>query len=430
MKLPPEVLQLLKVAAPTLATAFGTPLAGVAAAAATAALERWLYPDGMPGDGRKATPGEIADCIKANADDPRLLQDLRLAEVELLKLEEQNNFRFAALEVQDREGARRFARDTGSAGYTRRLGLAILVYDGLLTFLVVAGAGAVMAGAYQIADPILFSALTAFVGGLVGRATARADTYINFVFGSSAGSKEKTDRFGDAFVDLGRALAERPQASAPLPAPAAAPVVVLPQQPTLVSHDGGGPWRQGPHGGRRWRLTPGGVVAEGEAEPMRTVGQPVTVRRIWRDFGPHIQASAARNGVPLELIVATIATESRGIVRASLTEPDGRQSVGLMQTLTGTASEVMGGPVSPQDLLDPALSIEAGTRYIARQRRVTDYQPPLVAAAYNAGGLYPPREQDDNPWRLRSTGDHVSRFCQFYGDCAFVAAEDGWGTSV
>ncbi len=56
----------------------------------------------------------------------------------------------------------------------------------------------------------------------------------------------------------------------------------------------------------------------------------------------------------------------------------------------------------------------------------TDYQPPLVAAAYNAGGLHPPREGDDNPWRLRSTGDHISRFCQFFGDACAVAAEEGW----
>ncbi len=159
---------------------------------------------------------------------------------------------------------------------------------------------------------------------------------------------------------------------------------------------------------------------------MRTVGQPATVRRIWRDFGHLIASSCARNGVPLELAVATIATESRGKVQAVLVEGDGRRSVGLMQTLTGTASEAMGREVSARELLDPATSIEAGTRYLAHQRRVKGYQPPLATAAYNAGGLHPPREGDDNPWRLRSTGDHISRFCQFFGDACAVAAEEGW----
>ena len=45
-----------------------------------------------------------------------------------------------------------------------------------------------------------------------------------------------------------------------------------------------------------------------------------------------------------------------------------------------------------------------GVRYIAHQRRLTNYQLPLVAAAYNAGGLHPPR----------------------FGDACAVAAEDGW----
>ncbi len=74
-----------------------------------------------------------------------------------------------------------------------------------------------------------------------------------------------------------------------------------------------------------------------------------------------------------------------------------------------------------------ARGADAPTLRDNHQRRVTDYQPPLVAAAYNAGGLHPSREGDDNPWRLRSTGDHVSRFCRFFGDACAVAAEDGWG---
>jgi soluble lytic murein transglycosylase-like protein len=127
--------------------------------------------------------------------------------------------------------------------------------------------------------------------------------------------------------------------------------------------------------------------------------------------------------VPAELIVATIATESRGNRDAVRTEPDGRQSVGLMQTLLGTASEVMGRAVTADELRDPETSITAGAKYIRSQRSRTEFEPPLVAAAYNAGSL---RESDRNRWRLASTEEHVDRFCRFYNDAVRVAKEDKW----
>ena len=44
--------------------------------------------------------------------------------------------------------------------------------------------------------------------------------------------------------------------------------------------------------------------------------------------------------------MATIATESRGVAQAILVEPDRRTSAGIMQTLVGTASEMLGRPVT------------------------------------------------------------------------------------
>ena len=125
-------------------------------------------------------------------------------------------------------------------------------------------------------------------------------------------------------------------------------------------------------------------------------------------------------------MVTTIAVELGGIVKASLTEPDGRTSIGLMQTLIGTASEVMGRPVTAQELETPEISIEAGTRYIAKNREATKFDPILVAAAYNAGSLQPPRPEDTNPFRLRSTGDHLIRTKLFYNDTVATAKAEGW----
>ncbi|MCU0889836.1 MAG: lytic transglycosylase domain-containing protein, partial [Rubritepida sp.] len=144
------------------------------------------------------------------------------------------------------------------------------------------------------------------------------------------------------------------------PAPAPTP---MPETPAATG------FRKAFPGGIGWRTTKDGVLIEGDPEPVGTVGAPNTVRRIWRDFGPFILKASAEVGVPAELIVATIATETRGDPNASRTEPDGRKSVGLMQTLLGTAAEVMGRPVSEEELRDPAISIEAGARYIRSARR-------------------------------------------------------------
>lgn len=258
---------------------------------------------------------------------------------------------------------------------------------------------------------------------MLGALTLAFGDVRNYWLGSSHGSRKKDDALVDQAKTAVEAMRDRP-----VPVP---PVVVAPTPPPPPVPEPAAPpvdldWKQGPFGGVRFALTPDGVLVEGENAVMRTVGEPVTVRRIWKDFGKHIAEACAREGVPLELVVATIATESRGIVTAKLREPDGRTSIGLTQILTGTASMVAGREVSADELYDVATNISLGTKYIAHQRRVTNYLAPFVAAAYNAGGLHPPREQDTNPWRLRSTNDHISRFCQFYGDACAVAKQDGW----
>ena len=64
-----------------------------------------------------------------------------------------------------------------------------------------------------------------------------------------------------------------------------------------------------------------------------------------------------------------------------------------------------------------------GTAYIAKQAKVTSLDPPLVAAAYNAGRL---KHQDgkENRWKLRQfpicTGHHCDRFVQFLNDAVAV----------
>ena len=189
-------------------------------------------------------------------------------------------------------------------------------------------------------------------------------------------------------------------------------------------------------GGQTWRLGPGGVVVGAEAAPRRTSGAPETVLRIWRTFRAPIEKCAAAHGVPAELILATIATESGGNPRAVREEPGyvsdaatpNRVSPGLMQTLISTARETLAEPgLDRAALLDPETSLRAGTAYLRRQARLTNFDPPLVACAYNAGGLYA-QEGAANPWKLRQfpigTGRHADRFVAWFGDAVAVLKDE------
>jgi hypothetical protein len=181
-----------------------------------------------------------------------------------------------------------------------------------------------------------------------------------------------------------------------------------------------------------WALSLRGISIE-EAPAQGTPGKPTTVRTIWQRYGALCAAAAKQYGVPVELIVATIATESSGDPNARRPEPRiNDESVGLMQTLVATARNATGRKIlRSDDLFDPRTSIEAGTAYIAQQRGSTWFDPPLVAAAYNAGSLRRD-EADANRWKLvchpRRTGKHIDKFVAWFSDCMVVATEDGWAT--
>ncbi len=184
--------------------------------------------------------------------------------------------------------------------------------------------------------------------------------------------------------------------------------------------------------GVRWRLTASGVEIEGSGTE-RTRGAPATVSHVWDEFAGEIDRAAHDYRVPVPLIIATICTESGGKADAVRLEPGyvsdeitpRKVSAGLMQTLLSTARSTMKMTFGRDWLLDPGNSIRAGASYIAEQSSVTQLDPPLVAAAYNAGGLY---QQDgtQNRWKLRQypigTGTHVDRFVKFYNDALAVLA--------
>ena len=203
-------------------------------------------------------------------------------------------------------------------------------------------------------------------------------------------------------------------------------------------------------GGLRWWLTAEGIEVEGR--PITPPGPMLAVRRAFDWFGPQFRAAAIETGVPIELLVATACTESMGDTRraaspaaaaAARREEPGfvsdeatphRVSIGLMQTLISTARQVL--PLPPDDpamaritaatLLDPSQSILAGASYIAAQAGVTRLDPPVVACAYNAGGVNEQRGAA-NHWRMRQypigTPNHADRFVIFFNQALRLVAD-------
>jgi len=188
--------------------------------------------------------------------------------------------------------------------------------------------------------------------------------------------------------------------------------------------------------GCSWSLTPQGISIDGNS-PQGTAGMPETVRRVWREYGQSIERWCTSAGVPVELVIATICTESSGRADAERLEPGyssdhetpSRISLGLMQTLISTARDTLEMPeIDRSWILNPENSIRAGTAYIAKQARVTGFDPPQVACAYNAGSIYL-QTGEENRWKMRQfpigKGDHADRFAEWFNDCFRMFETDG-----
>jgi len=179
--------------------------------------------------------------------------------------------------------------------------------------------------------------------------------------------------------------------------------------------------------GCTWQLSLTGLIVANKLD--YSPGRAITVPKVYQEFKSEIAQSATEFSVPTELIVATICTESSGRSNAVRIEPGwtsdqstpSKISVGLMQTLISTAREALqNNTIDRNWLLDPANSIRAGTAYIHNQARITNYDPPKVACAYNAGSLIE-NTGNANRWRMKQfpigTSEHADRFVLWFNDC-------------
>jgi hypothetical protein len=185
-----------------------------------------------------------------------------------------------------------------------------------------------------------------------------------------------------------------------------------------------------------WQLGPEGILI-GNDKPETTGGEPKTVRQVWQRYSMQIEEWAGKLGVPAELIVATICTETGGDPKSVRQEPGyisdektpNKVSIGLMQTLISNARENIGDDSINRDwLFEPGNAIWAGTAYITNQWKITHFDPPKVACAYNAGGVYF-NESAENRWRMRqypiNSSAHADRFVKWFNDCFVMFEADG-----
>ena len=153
----------LKQIAPTIATALGGPLAGMAVSAISKAI-------GVDEE-------KVGDLISSNKLSAEQIAQVKLAEIELQKQAQELGLNFEKLEVEDRKSA----RDMQSA--TRSMMPPLL-------------AGAVTVGFFSIMVMMFFNKIDAnnpAILMMLGSLGTAWTGIIAYYFGSSAGSQAKTD---------------------------------------------------------------------------------------------------------------------------------------------------------------------------------------------------------------------------------------------
>lgn len=163
-----DALSVLGQLAPGIATAIGGPLAGMAVQALTGAL----------GMGEGASKEDVLRAVAGAS--PEQLAAIKKADQDFAVRMKELDIDIYALDQADRASARDREAKVG--------GLANPV---LATF--------VMAGFFGVSAAVIFGnagadpATSTIVGAIIGYASAKADQVVSYYFGSSAGSKRKTE---------------------------------------------------------------------------------------------------------------------------------------------------------------------------------------------------------------------------------------------
>ena len=158
----------LKQIAPTIATALGGPLAGMAVSAISKAVG--------------VEPDQVQDMIANNKLSAEQIAQVKLAEIELQKQAQELGLNFAKLEVEDRKSAREMQATTRSLMPPLLAGAVTVGFFGILIMMFI--------GQVDSNNPAILMML-----GSLGTAWTGI---IAYYFGSSAGSQAKTDLLSKA----------------------------------------------------------------------------------------------------------------------------------------------------------------------------------------------------------------------------------------
>ena len=158
----------LKQIAPTIATAMGGPLAGMAVSAISKAIG--------------VDPDKVGDLISNNKLSAEQIAQVKIAEIELQKQAQELGLNFEKLEVEDRKSAREMQATTRSIVPPA---LAAIITIGFFSILIM-----MMIGKVDGTNPTLLMMLGSLSTAWTG--------IVAYYFGSSAGSQAKTDLLSKA----------------------------------------------------------------------------------------------------------------------------------------------------------------------------------------------------------------------------------------
>ena len=158
----------LKQIAPTIATALGGPLAGMAVSAISKAVG--------------VEPDQVQDMIANNKLTAEQIAQVKIAEIELQKQAQELGLNFAKLEVEDRKSAREMQATTRSIVPPA---LAAIITIGFFSILIM-----MMLGKVDGNNPTILMMLGSLSTAWTG--------IVAYYFGSSAGSQAKTDLLSKA----------------------------------------------------------------------------------------------------------------------------------------------------------------------------------------------------------------------------------------
>lgn len=180
---------IVRTVAPTIGAALGTPMTGAAVK---------FLADKFLGD-PEADEATLADAIASAS--PEALQTMKAMDQEFKKYMAQLGVDVFKLETADVQNARETNKENKGV---YRLGVMILITFALIMGAVLWCAWALLSKGELSIDPGVAAAVFGLVGTVVGYVAANAQQVVTFFFGSSFGSKSKTDAMSDAIRSIGR----------------------------------------------------------------------------------------------------------------------------------------------------------------------------------------------------------------------------------